>query len=179
MSFLTAVQETRFTKKKNGSVRSDATEETVTILPIPLFVVKTKIETPYKDHASGTKIFINVCSSKLLPLPDFDNPKKKLVVDDGLNHFDPAKVFPLIANGSWEIPILTSPSIRDGHDKKGTSCLIIDCVINHKASEWCSQSEPLKNILIEWCFDAVEFFVEETFIVDRDSYVLPKRASMG
>ncbi|GAV27045.1 hypothetical protein PMKS-000506 [Pichia membranifaciens] len=140
----------------------------------PYFVVKTKIFTPYKTYNSGTKFFINVCSNGKVPTKEIKNESGKLV--DG---FDAKLVFVLISRGEWEIPILTSPEIRETLDKKGNKALLIDCAINDLYIKWCMVNEELKDIVIQWCIDAVEFQAGGNFVIDRDSVSLPKRTCIG
>lgn len=140
----------------------------------PYFVVKTKIFTPYKIYNSGTKFFINVCSNEKVPTKELKNKYGELMED-----FDAKLVFVLISKGEWEIPILTSPEIRETLDKKGNKSLLIDCAINDKYIKWCIVNEELKEILIQWCIDAVEFQAGGNFVIDRDSVSLPKRTCIG
>lgn len=139
------------------------------IIPIPHFVIKTKIFSPFDIHPSGTKLFINVCTNEKIPtkeVPEMDN-----------SDFNLQKIFTSISEGEWEIPILTSSS-RVVLDKKQNKSLLIDCVINDKYMKWCMLSEELKEILIQWCFDAVEFNLKG-LVIDRDVINFPKRKSMG
>ncbi|GMG36122.1 unnamed protein product [Ambrosiozyma monospora] len=102
----------------------------------------------------------------------------------------------------WEIPILcSSDGVRHDKDKKGARSLVIDCVINDRMMRWCELNKDLKLILIEWCFEAVEFKEDQSqvevginirsggtvgvsssslsLIIDRDVMVVPKRTYMG
>ncbi|AWU78313.1 uncharacterized protein C5L36_0E03700 [Pichia kudriavzevii] len=141
---------------------------------VPHFVIKTKIFTPYKGFLSGTKLFINVCTNCKIPTKPVKDSKGKVIED-----FDPKSVFVSISNGEWEIPILTTPETRETVDKKGNKSILIDCVINDKYMMWCMLNEDLKDILVQWCIDAVEFQIGGEFMVDRDSISLPKRTYMG
>ncbi|KAG0689127.1 hypothetical protein C6P40_000114 [Pichia californica] len=140
----------------------------------PHFVIKTKIFTPFKTYLSGTKFFINVCSNKKIPIKELKDDKGLII-----NDFNPEIIFLSISNGEWEIPILTSSNIRETIDKKGNKSLLIDCVINDKYIKWCMINEDLKDILIQWCIDAIEFQIGGNFIIDRDSISLPKRICIG
>lgn len=144
------------------------------LIPVPHFVIKTKTFTPYRIYPSGTKFFINVCSNGKVPT-------KELKDDSGneMIGFEPQLIFVSISNGEWEIPIITSPEIRETRDKKGSKSLLIDCVINDKYIKWCMVNEDLKDILIQWCIDAVEFQEGGNFVLDRDSISLPKRSCIG
>lgn len=141
---------------------------------VPHFVIKTKIFTPYKVYGSGTKFFINVCSNEKIPTKELKDEKGKPIA-----HFDAKLIFERISNGEWEIPILTSPEIRETLDKKKNKSLLIDCAINDKYIKWCMVNEDLKDILIQWCIDAVEFQAGGNFVIDRDSVSLPKRTCIG
>lgn len=140
--------------------------------PSHYFVIKTKAFSSYRGHRPGTKLFINVCADPLVPLPM--GPDMQYTED-----FKPESVFPLIMNNKWEIPILTSPGLRDGKDKSGNHCFLIDCVINNKPMTWCLANNQLKMILVQWCFDSVEFRIGDNFLIDRDVIKFPKRAYMG
>lgn len=144
------------------------------LVPVPHFVVKTKTFTPYRIYPSGTKFFINVCSSNKVPTKELKDEHGKEVIG-----FEPQLIFVSISNGEWEIPIITSPEIRETRDKKGIKSLLIDCVINDKYIKWCMLNEDLKDILIQWCIDAVEFQEGGSFVLDRDSISLPKRSCIG
>lgn len=139
------------------------------IIPIPQFVIKTKIFSPFQVYPSGTKLFINVCTNDKMPTKEVTGMKE----DD----FDLQKIFLLISEGEWEIPILTS-TFRSVLDKKQQKSILIDCVINDKYMRWCMISNDLKEILIQWCFDAVEFNLDG-IVIDRDVMQFPKRKSMG
>ncbi|TID26208.1 hypothetical protein CANINC_002797 [Pichia inconspicua] len=139
------------------------------IIPIPHFVVKTKIFSPFGVYPSGTKLFINVCTNGKVPTKEVKGLPP--------NEFNLEKIFMMIYEGEWEIPILTS-QYRNIQDKRQQKCILIDCVINDKYMRWCMANEELKNILIQWCFDAVEFN-SEGIIIDRDALSILKRKSMG
>ncbi|QPG73397.1 hypothetical protein FOA43_000707 [Brettanomyces nanus] len=158
--------------KKFGAASSKVTSNVESIVPEPHFVIKTKIFSKYRGSPSGTKLFVNVCTHSIVPLP---------VNSDGTDtkYFDPQLIFPLIMDNKWEIPIITSPDLRNGTDKKGQHCLIVDCLINDKPMNWCLVNKDLRMILIQWCFDAVEFRIGNNFIIDRDVIILPKRSYMG
>lgn len=159
--------ETKFT----GGGHSDQ-HKIEKIEPRPAFVIKTRTFSSYGGKRPGTKLFINLCTHPIVPLPkDPDGTET--------TQFDPEKTYRLIMNNQWEIPILTSEGIRDGRDKKGLPSLIVDCVINDKPMEWCLANQNLKMILIDWCFDAVEYRVGDGFMIDRDTIALPKRSYMG
>lgn len=140
----------------------------------PHFVIKTKTFSPYQIFPPGTKFFINVCTNSKVPT-------KELIKENGeiLEGFDAQAIFISISKGEWEIPILTSPEIRETLDKKGGKSLLIDCVINEKYIKWCMVNEDLKDILIQWCIDAVEFQAGGNFVIDRDFISLPKRTCIG
>lgn len=140
----------------------------------PHFVIKTKIFTPYGRFSTGSKFFINVCTNAKIPQKELFDKSGKLV-----EGFDAEAIFVAISNGDWEIPILITPEIRETSDKKGNKSLLIDCVINDKYMQWCMVNEDLKDILIQWCIDAIEFQIGDNFIVDRDSITFPKRRCMG
>lgn len=144
----------------------------------PHFVIKSKIFTPYETFPTGSKLFINVCSNKKVPTRDLVDKR----INKPITDFEPELIFMAISNVEWEIPILSSPQLREVLDKKGKRSLLIDCVINDKYMNWCMLSQDLKDILIQWCFDAVEFQVSNErgdFVIDRDDYVVPKRLFMG
>jgi hypothetical protein len=140
----------------------------------PQFVIKTKLFSPYKTFPSGSKLFINVCTNNKIPT-------KKLIDSNGneIEGFHPEVMFVAISNVEWEIPILTCPKLRNVLDKKGNKSLLIDCVINDMYMKWCMINEDLKDILIQWCFDAVEFQIGDNFIIDRDIISIPKRSFIG
>ena len=157
-----------------SSIREAASVELQDLVLVPHFVVKTKIFTPYKTYPSGTKLFINVCTNDKVPTKDIHDKHGKPIVG-----FEPQLIFVAISNGEWEIPILTSPELRDTVDKKKNKAIVVDCVINDKYMKWCMLNEDLKDILIQWCIDAIEFHVGDNFVVDRDSITFPRRSCMG
>lgn len=128
----------------------------ITILPNPSFVVKTRVE------PNGSKVFINVCSSDKVPLPEVD--------------FDPATVYQLVMNNQWEIPIITGKERLDV-DKKGMEAAVFDCVIHPKAMTWVQMDDQLRQILIEWCLESVE--VSSGTQLSRDHIALPKMRCKG
>lgn len=150
-------------------IRAEDENKVEEIIPIPHFVLKTKIFSPFKVYPSGTKLFINVCTNDKVPTKEVKGMSE--------NEFNLEKIFMMIYEGEWEIPILTS-QYRNILDKKQQRCILVDCVINDKYMRWCMTSEDLKNILIQWCFDAVEFNLEG-LVIDRDAISFPNRKSMG
>ncbi|KAF6015078.1 hypothetical protein HII13_000011 [Brettanomyces bruxellensis] len=161
------------TKRYNIKTSSNNDEKKlIQIVPEPKFVIKTKIFSSYGGSLPGTKLFINVGSHPKVPMPKDDSGNDTEV-------FDPAIIFPQIMNNKWEIPILTSPQLRNGKDKKGKNCLIVDCIINRKPMEWVSLNADLRMILTQWCFDSVEFQVGGHFLIDRDAVKFPRRSYMG
>lgn len=145
------------------------------IIPIPKFVIKCKLFSPFGKYLMNTKIFINVCENKRIPLNNNDLINEN---ETGNGKFNKFKIFELISKGQWEIPILTSPNLREINDKNGNLSILIDCVINEKYMNWCLINNEMKEILIQWCFDAIEFYFNG-IIINRDSMKLPKREKMG
>ncbi|GME78863.1 unnamed protein product [Ambrosiozyma monospora] len=198
MSFLTPISEKKYKEKPRISQQPmEGSSQTTTttpgkltkITPKPHFVIKTRIFSPYKDSPAGTKLFINVCTNGDVPVHKSTPEILK-----------PEVLFPLIMENKWEIPILcSSDGVRHDKDKKGARSLVIDCVINERMMRWCELNKDLKLILIEWCFDAVEFKEEQppvevginigsggtvglsssSLVIDRDVMVVPKRTYMG
>ncbi|KAG7698829.1 hypothetical protein KL930_002384 [Ogataea haglerorum] len=140
----------------------------VSIIPHPKFVVKTRLLKPFRNSPARTKLFVNVCSNANVPLP--------------LNLSDPIdwkSLFLSIANDEWQIPILLSPDLRDGKDKSGNSALIIDCILNERAFKMILSNISFRDIVIEWCFDAIESRFDDNILIDRQIKTLPKRSCMG
>lgn len=135
----------------------------ITLDPKPGFVLKTRVieaQSPLK-HSPGTKVFINVCHDSQAPRPPQD--------------FDPAVVYPLIILNEWEIPLIVSEE-KATADKKGIPSFVYDCCVNSLCFQWCQVNSDLRQILNEWCLEAVELMYEMT--LDRD-YSVPKMLSKG
>lgn len=139
----------------------------------PGFVIKSKLFSPFKVYPSGSKIFINLCWNNKIPIKELKDSKGSNIED-----FNIELIFLKISNGEWEIPILTNPEIRETVDKNGNKSILTDCVINEKYFKWCLINKELKEILIQWCIDAIEFQNDE-ILIDRDFIKLPKRSSIG
>lgn len=135
----------------------------ITMNPDPGFVVKSKIEVS-KDSRflSHTKIFINICYHKEVPVPEVD--------------FNASSVYPLIMNNQWEIPIVTS-SFREDKDKKGLVCYVCDCCINTRCMSWINKDYQLREILIEWCIESCELRGQMT--ISRDNLAFPNLKRKG
>ncbi|KAG7902747.1 hypothetical protein KL935_001655 [Ogataea polymorpha] len=143
-------------------------DQLVCIMPHPKFVVKTRLIKPYRDLPARTKLFVNVCSNANVPLPgSLSDP------------IDWKSLFVSIANDEWQIPILLSPDLRNGSDKSGNSSLIIDCILNEKAFKMILANISFRDIVIEWCFDAIESRFDDDILIDRQVKALPKRTCMG
>ncbi|ESW98408.1 hypothetical protein KL918_005131 [Ogataea parapolymorpha] len=143
-------------------------DQLVSIVPHPKFVVKTRLIKPYRDSPARTKLFVNVCSNANVPLPgSLSDP------------IDWKSLFVSIANDEWQIPILLSPDLRNGNDKSGNSSLIIDCILNEKAFKMILANISFRDIVIEWCFDAIESRFDDDLLIDRQVKALPKRSCMG
>lgn len=136
---------------------------TISLDPKPGFVIKSRVleAQNYLKHSSGTKVFINVCHDNQVPKPP--------------QEFDPAIVFPLIIQNEWEIPIIVSEE-KQTTDKKGIPSFVYDCCINLLCFQWCQVNSELRQILNEWCLEAVELLYEVT--LDRE-YSIPKMLSKG
>ncbi|KAG7831113.1 hypothetical protein KL920_001704 [Ogataea angusta] len=143
-------------------------DQLVSIIPHPKFVVKTRLLKPYRELPARTKLFVNVCSNYNVPLPGSPS--------DPVNW---KSLFLSIANDEWQLPILLSPDLRDGKDKSGNASLIIDCIINEKAFQMILSNISFKDIVIEWCFDAIESRFNDDITIDRQVKALPKRSCMG
>ncbi|GMF99546.1 hypothetical protein B5S30_g4324 [[Candida] boidinii] len=218
MVFLNPISEKKLNNSGSSSTavinqhdeKKDKEKNIKLITPSPKFVIKTKIFSQFEIYQPGTKLFINICTHNIVPKPEIPkflpkNNKKILEIDSNNStnttddndnddndddFFDPKLIFSLIMENQWEIPILTSPNIRQETDKKGNKSLAIDCIINEQPMRWCMINEDLKSILIEWCFDAVEFRINssnsgnstgsfKTLVIDRESVSLPKRSYLG
>lgn len=155
-------------------IEGDEDDNTIEIIPVPHFVVKSKIFTPYKLFETGSKIFLNICSNLHIPTKEIVDETTGQIIED----FRPGVLFDKIAKGEWEIPILIS-KLRDVKDNKNNKSLLIECIINDKYLKWCLINESLKDILVQWCFDAIEFQIGGNFLIDRDFIKFPKRESIG
>lgn len=141
----------------------DTAAEAIKLDPKPGFVVKSRV-VDAKDlstHPYSTKVFINVCRDDNVPKPSRD--------------FEPEVVFPLIIDNQWEIPIILSTE-KKGTDKKGQLSFIYDCCINTSCFQWCQLNSDLRQILIEWCLEAVELMYD--LVLERN-YSIPKMLSKG
>ncbi|KAI5063863.1 hypothetical protein GOP47_0020533 [Adiantum capillus-veneris] len=89
------------------------------VIPTPEFCVKTH------DRNTNSKLFINVCHSDKIELPQ----NKKRVDGSGVD---------------WHIPFSLSP-IRKDKDKGGADCIDVDYVVNQEAASGLpkSGSRPL------------------------------------
>ena len=67
--------------------------------------------------------------------------------------------------------------MRQDTDKKGSPCHVCDCIINDQCMQWIAKDLQLREILIEWCLEAVE--LREAVTVDRDAVKLPKLTCKG
>ncbi|ODV76407.1 Pih1p CYBJADRAFT_122111, partial [Cyberlindnera jadinii NRRL Y-1542] len=140
-------------------------DELVTITPIGSFVIKTRLQvgtTTPKYRAANTKVFINVCTSPLIPLPE--------------KSYNPPETYQLIMSNEWEIPIVASEE-RDSTDKKGQLSYVYDCVINDEAMSWIHRDPQLREIVMEWCMESVE--VRSELTLDREQISVPKMVSKG
>lgn len=135
--------------------------EAIRLDPKPGFVVKTRIVEGKGDHIYGTKVFINICHELRVPKPTMD--------------FDPAKVFPMIVQNEWEIPIIVSLE-KKASDKKGVPSFVYDCCINSECFQWVQVSPDLRMILVEWTLESVEMMHE--LVLERE-YALPKMLCKG
>ncbi|KAI0463981.1 hypothetical protein LJB42_002993 [Komagataella kurtzmanii] len=146
------------------------------ITPKPHLVLKTKLLAPIRGLPVGTKLFINVCTNDLVPLPPPLTPFTP--AEDDV--FDLSVILPKVMDDKWEIPILTSPDLRMDKDKSGNLSLVTDCVINDKPMNWCLISKDLMDILIDWCFESLEFqYDSEVLVVDHIKYSIPKMSYKG
>ncbi|ODQ77471.1 hypothetical protein BABINDRAFT_163482 [Babjeviella inositovora NRRL Y-12698] len=140
---------------------------TVSLTPTPSFVVKTKVASlPEHNltgatYALGQKIFLNICSNALVPLPP--------------TPFHPTQTFPLIMENAWEIPIIVSRE-RTATDKQGVVCSVYDCMVNDSAMEWIHADSNLRMIAIEWCLESIEY--NSLCTVSRE-YAIPKMKFKG
>lgn len=147
------------------------------IVPKPHFVIKTKILSDYQSFSAGAKLFVNVCSHEEIPSPPPVSPMHSTSESE---NFQPELVFPLIMENKWEIPIWTSPHLRGEKDKSGKDSLAIDCIISPKSLKWIVLNSDLKSILIEWCFESIEFqFMDADLLIDRNSISFPKMSYKG
>lgn len=143
----------------NDYIRPFSEKSVIKIKPEPIFVIKSKL-----ISEPQSKLFINVCHSKDVPSP--------------ITPFNPTKTYSDIMNNQWEIPIITSPS-RSDIDKKGSSCLVFDCIINSDLVETLTNVNnfQLREILVEWCIESVE--IRENLMIHRDLIKFPKMKFKG
>jgi len=144
-------------------IREFVEEKIVEVQPKPIFVIKGKLFSRFRDFDSGSKIFVNLCYSDLVPSNKEDTEFS----------YD---IFNKILNNEWDIPLLNS-DLREVKDKKGVRSLVLECIINSKYKNWVLKNAELKEILIQWCFDLIEFKFD--LIIDRDFIKFPKREYMG
>ena len=138
--------------------------------PKPIFVIKTKRLTPYPP----IKLFINLAHAPEVPAPpDLEEFKT-----------NSQRMFALIMDNKWDIPIVTS-SMRRDTDKRGNECVVYDCVVNSGVVEYILGSSDddgdanvaLRDILVEWCIESIE--VADKCIVSRDDIKFPKLKVKG
>ncbi|KAK9239688.1 pre-RNA processing PIH1/Nop17-domain-containing protein [Lipomyces kononenkoae] len=108
------------------------------LIPSPGFVVKTSLEAPTTDPqaAAGSKVFLNICSSKRVPEAPggFDRIEEAILRDD------------------WSIPVIVS-SAREDTDKAGSKCLVYDCCVNTKILQRALRDSNVRIVLIESCLE--------------------------
>ena len=138
--------------------------------PKPIFVIKTKRLTPYPP----IKLFINLAHAPEVPAPP----------DLGEFKTNSQRMYALIMDNKWDIPIVTS-SMRRDTDKRGKECVVYDCVVNSRVVEYILGSNDdtkganvaLRDILVEWCIESIE--VADKCIVSRDDIKFPKLKVKG
>lgn len=135
--------------------------ETIALDPRPGFVVKTKIVDAPDVQLIARKVFINICHESKVPRPQID--------------FEPEKVFPLIIDNQWEIPMIVLVQ-KEENDKKGFPLFVLDCCINSVCFQWCQVNADLRSILIEWSIECVEIL--HGYVLERQ-YTIPKMMSKG
>lgn len=133
---------------------------TLEIVPIPFFVIKSLITAP--TTYQNVKIFINLCHSEKVP--------------HTRTPFNPLTTFTEIMNNEWEIPIITSPQRWDT-DKKGNKCIVYDCLINSNSINDIDTISELKQIVVEWCIESCE--LSDNLIINRDTVKFPKITYKG
>lgn len=139
-------------------------------LPTPGFTVKTRDEV-------GHKIFLNICSSPLVPLPPLwhQNPPS---TPSPFSQSSPTPLGTLIttyltapphclhghmdsdskkkAESALAIPMHLSSPPRSTVDHLGNTCMVLDCVINPVVLEATTQSRPLKMFLVQLALGETE-----------------------
>lgn len=130
--------------------------------PEPGFVIKTYIESESENpkQLPGTKVFINVCIDKNVPLPEGqgNTPWSEL-----------------IETGEATVPIVVS-EIKEDLDAKDQFSIVCDCCIHPKVLRESIKNRNIKVLLITTCINLVE--QQMTVLLSRE-FKLPKRTHKG
>jgi PIH1 N-terminal domain len=113
------------------------------VLPLPGYVVKTKLEEAYEDYPAGMKVFINICHSPEIPAPPLCSKaeiQKAIKADD---------------TTTYRVPLSLSPC-RTDMDKSKKMCLVFDSCINSTPFEQAMEDDDFQLFIMELAVEWVE-----------------------